>query len=253
MNKLWRLKLIAFAIHLLFSALIIGTFMFMVTQLWFPDLLFELENVWQGLQILIPVDAILGPILTLILFVPGKKGLMGDLIIIAVIQVLALVYGGFTIYGQRPEIMVFAGDRFEIIPSSKFDRTNFAVEYFDNNEQDYPLIVYALPGQTPEEQNEFVLNNIQYQKKADRYRPLTDFQSEVAKKALSLSKFVPSSDKSAQILSNFKAQYKEDEVLLFVLEGTTTYAKILLLDSTNLKHLGYLDLDPWTEYKFTDS
>ena len=249
MSKLWRLKLIAFSIHIIFSAVIIGAFMIMVTRFWFPDILFALENVWEGLQILIPVDAILGPILTLILFVPGKKGLVGDLIIIAAIQVLALVYGGYTIYGQRPEMMVFAGDRFEIIPSSKFDCKNFAIEHFKNIEIPYPFIVYSLPGQTTEEHNEFVLNNVQYQKMTERYRPLTDYQVEVSTKALSLSKFVPENDKSEQIIKDFKAQYSEDEVLLFVLEGTTSYAKILVLDSNNLNHIGYLDLNPWTEYK----
>ena len=86
MNKVWQLKLVAFFIHLLFSALLIGCFMIIVTQVWFPDVLFRLENVWEGLQILIPVDAILGPVLTLILFVPGKKGLLSDLIIIVVIR-----------------------------------------------------------------------------------------------------------------------------------------------------------------------
>ncbi len=79
MNMLWRSKLYAFSIHLLFSATIIGIFMLIVTKFWFPDILFALENVWQGLQILIPTDAILGPVLTLVLFVPGKKGLVGDL------------------------------------------------------------------------------------------------------------------------------------------------------------------------------
>lgn len=248
MNKLWRSKLIAFSIHLLFSALIIGSFMLLVTQIWFPDILFELENVWEGLQILIPVDAILGPILTLILFVPGKKGLIGDLIIIATIQVLALVYGGYTIYQQRPEVMVFAGDRFEIIPAAKFDRENFAKQYFQDVEIPYPFIVYSLPAQNQKEQNEFVLGNVQYQKMTQRYRPLTDYRTKVSKKALQLSKFVPANEASEQILKDFKARYTEDEVLLFALEGTTASYKVLVLDKS-LQHLGYLDLDPWTDYQ----
>ena len=52
--------------------------MYVIMSHWFPGYLFELENVWQGLRILVPVDAILGPLLTLIIFVPGKKGLKGD-------------------------------------------------------------------------------------------------------------------------------------------------------------------------------
>jgi len=249
MNKLWRSKLTAFSIHLLFSATIIGIFMLIVTKLWFPDILFALENVWQGLQILIPVDAILGPILTLILFVPGKKGLVGDLILIALIQVLALVYGGYTIYNQRPEIIVFVGDRFEIIPSSKFDRENFQAHYFTDVEPAFPLILYSLPAQSEEEQSEFVLNNIQYQKMSERYRPLTDHQEVVRSKALQISKFIPEDEQSKANLEQFKAKHDIAKMLFFVLEGTTSEAKIIALDSSDLTIVGYLDLNPWAKYQ----
>jgi len=249
MNKLWHSKLIAFSIHLIFSALIISMFMALVTQFWFPDILFELENVWQGLNILIPVDAILGPLLTLILFVPGKKGMKGDLIIIATIQVLALAYGGLAIYGQRPEVIAFTGDRFEIIPSSKFNKEQFAKEHFLYTNMRYPLIVYALPAQTKEGNTEFIKNNVQYQKMSERYRPLADYETVIRKKSLLLAKFSPENEASKQVLTKFKAKYKEHQILLFVLEGTTSSAKVLVLDRENLQHLGYLDLDPWTDYK----
>ena len=248
MTNLWRSKLTAFSIHILFSVLIISIFMWLVTQRWFPDILFSLENVWEGLQILIPVDAILGPLLTLILFVPGKKGLAGDLLIIAFIQIIALVFGGLTIYSQRPEVMVFAGDRFEIITAKEFDRENFAKDYFRDIEMPKPFIVYSLPAQNNEESNNFVLNNIQYQRMSERYRPISDYRSAVVKKVLNLSNFVPENVKSEEILKDFKARYHQDDVLLFILEGTTKFARVLVLDNS-MKHLGYLDLNPWTEYK----
>jgi len=248
MSKLWRLKLIAFSIHALFSVVIISIFMLFVTQLWFPDILFSLENVWQGLQILIPVHAILGPLLTLILFVPGKKGLIGDLITITTIQLLALVYGAYAIYGQRPEVIVFAGDRFEIIPSSKFDRENFAEEFFHGVSIPYPHIVYSLPAQTDKEQEKFILENVQYQKMSERYRPLKDYRDAISIKALALSKIVPSNEQSKANLEAFKEQYTNKNILLFVLEGTTTQAKIIILDNNSLENLGYLDIDPWTDY-----
>ena len=247
MTELWRKKLIAFSIHIIFSATIIGIFMIIVTQLWFPDILFELENVWEGLQILIPVDAILGPILTLVLFVPGKKGLLGDIIIIAIIQVLALAYGGHNIYSQRPAVMVFAGDRFEIIPAHKFDSEKLQMEYFEGVDvEKYPLIVYALPAQTLEEKNEFVLGNVQYQKMVERYRPVIDYKNEVSKRGLDLTKFAPEKTASQQQLMKLKEQYNNNEVLFYTLEGTTAEARILVLDSRTLKLRGYLDIDPWS-------
>ena len=249
MNKLWRLKLIAFSLHLSFSALLIGSFMVLVTQIWFPDVLFRLENVWEGLRILIPVDAILGPVLTLILFVPGKKGLLGDLVIIAVIQVLALVMGSLTIYSQRPEVIAFAGDRFEIVTSLKFDRDNLSTELFNIENLPYPLFVYALPAQTEEEQSDFVINNVQYQQMSERYRPINEYQDIIRKKALKLSNFTASSPESTLALAEFNAKYKDQDVLLFLLEGSTSDANILILNREDLSHIGYLAVDPWTEYK----
>jgi len=223
--------------------------MLVVTQIWYPGLLFSLENVWQGLQILLPVDAILGPLLTLILFVPGKKGLVGDLMVVGTLQVLALVAGGYIIYQQRPEIMVFAGDRFEIIPASKFDRENFAAQYFKDSELSYPQLVYALPGQTPEEKSSFVFNNVQYQKMSERYRPLKEFQKVISEKNLNPSYLAPVNATSKQVLDSFNIKFKDQEVMLFRLTATTTEAAILILDKNTLENLGYLNIDPWKEYK----
>ncbi len=247
MNTLWKSKLKAFSIHLLLSVLLIATFMWVVTQLWYPGLLFKLENVWQGLQILIPVDATLGPLLTLILFVPGKKGLVGDLSIIATIQVLALVGGGFAIYQSRPEVIVFTGDRFEVVTAFKYDRDNLNNEYFTQQQPTYPFIVYALPAQNDEERSHFVLNNVQYQKLSERYRPLDNYRDLLSEKSLKAANFKPSSESAKTLFAEFKNSYKKD-VFLFVLEGTTATSRIIILDKQSLQLRGFLDIDPWQNY-----
>lgn len=248
-NDLWKAKFSAFFIHLIISVLLIGSFLLVVTEVWYPGILFSLENVWQGLQILLPVDATLGPLLTLILFVPGKKGLVGDLIIVASIQLLALLAGGYLIYLQRPEIMVFAADRFEIITLAKFDRENFADKYFEDSEADYPLIAYALPAQTPEEKNHFVLNSIQYQKMSERYRPLKNYKDILINKSLTPSSLLAEDEVSAKALAAFNKKYKDKELLLLPLDATTNSSVIIILDKNTLQNLGYLNIDPWKNYK----
>ena len=248
-NNLWKAKFKAFSIHLTISILLISCFLLVATQVWYPGVLFSLENVWQGLRILLPVDAILGPLLTLILFVPGKKGLVGDLITVATIQLLALIAGGYLIYSQRPEIMVFTADRFEIIPSSKFDRENFADEYFQGSKDEYPLIVYALPAQTPEEKNDFVLNGIQYQKMSERYRPLANYKDILINKSLVTSSLLVEDEISEKALAAFNNKYRDKEILLLPLDATTKSSAIIILDKNTLQNLGYLDLDPWKNSK----
>ena len=114
-----QIRFKAFGIHLALSIAVILIFLLIVTQFWYPGPLFKLEGVWQGLQILIPVDAVLDPILTLLLYVPGKKGLKLDLTIIAVLQVGALAYGGMLIYKQRPVAYAFVADRFGVVLASE--------------------------------------------------------------------------------------------------------------------------------------
>ncbi len=105
----------AFAIHLGLSALIVLTVLTLAVGLWYPGRFFAAEGGWTVLRILIFVDLILGPTLTLIVFRPGKKGLRLDLTIIALLQLAALSYGTSVIYSERPAFLVFNVDRFSIL------------------------------------------------------------------------------------------------------------------------------------------
>ncbi|MCK4951005.1 MAG: hypothetical protein KAS48_04245, partial [Gammaproteobacteria bacterium] len=242
-------KIAAFLIHCVFSACIIGIFMAIVMGLWFPDNLFELEDVWEGLKILIPVYAIVGPLLTLILYAPNKKGLKIDISMIAIFQIVALLYGGWTIYGQRPAVFVFAGDRFEIIPYSEFDQSKLLKEYYPASITKYPLITYALPGQNNEEKKDFIFNNIQYQKSPERYRPLNDYIDILRKRALDINNFKPGTSESTVSLVKFIKRHKNNQdILLFPLQGTTFDSIVLVLDIKGISNAGYIDIDPWSEY-----
>jgi hypothetical protein len=68
---------------------------------------------------------VLGPLLTLLLFKPGKKGLWFDLCVIVIVQVAALVYGVTVIYGERPYFNVFAVDRFTVLTRSEVDQAEW--------------------------------------------------------------------------------------------------------------------------------
>ena len=248
-KKLWQAKLMAFGVHILFSATIIGIFMAFVTQVWFPGMLFKLEDVWEGLRILVPVDAILGPLLTLVLFVPGKKGLVGDLAIIALLQISALVYGAYTIYDQRPEVIVFAGDRFEVLPSSIFEKDKLNSEYFEKETLPYPMVTYALPAQNKEEMTDFVLNNVQYQRMAERFRPINNYREVVSAKSLNIDYFEGDDQESSKLIEKLKADFNSETQGLYILQGTTTQGIVVILDNEDFRIQGYSEIDPWRYYK----
>jgi hypothetical protein len=105
----------AFLVHFALSAGVVGLFSAVLLVFWYPAPLFEASGAWQVLRILIGVDVVLGPVLTWVVFKPAKRSLVFDLAVIAIVQLAALLYGGFTIYTQRPYYAVFAVDRFEFL------------------------------------------------------------------------------------------------------------------------------------------
>ena len=105
----------AFLSHLAVSATIVGIVILLVFAVWYPRPYFEAVGTWPIVRILIGVDLVLGPVLTLIVFRPNKPRLLLDVSIIAAVQAAALVYGVTVLYRERPYYLVFAIDRFHIL------------------------------------------------------------------------------------------------------------------------------------------
>ncbi len=106
----------AFFSHLTLSAVLVGSVCALIFFVWYPHPYFQAVGAWDALRVLIGVDLVVGPALTLILFKPGKRGLLFDLCFIACVQAAALVYGVTVIYTERPYVNVFAVDRFTTYP-----------------------------------------------------------------------------------------------------------------------------------------
>ncbi len=115
----------AFLTHLLASALIVSAVCVLVFFVWYPHPYFRISGAWNPLRVLIGVDLVLGPLMTLLLFKPGKKGLWFDLCVILTVQLVALVYGVTVIYSERPYFSVFAVDRFTVLTRSDVDQAEW--------------------------------------------------------------------------------------------------------------------------------
>jgi hypothetical protein len=81
---------------------------------WYPGPLFQAAGGNELLFILVGVDVVIGPLLTLAVFKAGKKGMKLDLGVIGILQVAALVYGSWVVAQARPAFIVFVKDRFEV-------------------------------------------------------------------------------------------------------------------------------------------
>lgn len=128
----------AFAIHLGISLAIFAVLAYLVLAVWYPDLFFTTDGGWQGMRIIIAVDLVLGPLLTLIVYKHGKPGLKFDLTCIGAFQTLCLVAGTWLVYTERPLAIIYADGQFTSLSSDSYTDAGMAIPNFAQFPGDYP-------------------------------------------------------------------------------------------------------------------
>ncbi len=108
-------------VHLLGSACVVALVFGLVRQIWYPGRLFEAASGFNLMIILILVDLTLGPVITLIIYSPGKPSLKSDIITVVVLQIGFLLYGVWSIYAARPVYIPFDEDRFYLVTANEID------------------------------------------------------------------------------------------------------------------------------------
>jgi hypothetical protein len=154
----------ASGIHLLLSGLIVGSVLVFMATMWYRWPLFEVAGGGGLTLILAGVDVTLGPLITLIIFRPGKKGLKFDLSAIALVQLAALAYGIHVVYLARPVYLVFAFDRFELVTAKDIDPADLAQvtrEEFKRLPLGRPGFIAAQPPRDPKAQMQIILTALQ--------------------------------------------------------------------------------------------
>ena len=110
-----------FLMHFASSILVAIVLIALVFFVWYPAPLASAEGVMTIFLMLVVIDVIVGPLLSLLVYKEGKKTLKMDLSIIVLIQVLATGYGVYAIAQSRPAWIVQAGWLFEVIPANVVD------------------------------------------------------------------------------------------------------------------------------------
>lgn len=103
--------------HFLGSVLVASLAAVLVFLVWYPHPYGLLSGGVSLFLILVSVDVICGPLLTLVLFNPGKprRELFIDLTLVFLIQLAALIYGMHMVQQARPLFLVHEVDRFRVI------------------------------------------------------------------------------------------------------------------------------------------
>jgi len=180
----------AFLIHFGISLLIFIALAAIMRIIWYPGDLFMMDGGLQGLQLIAPIDLVLGPALTLCFYRPWKKNIKFDMAAIATVQIAALSYGVYATYQQRPAAIVFAENRFETLSLAEYKaasdemlamgKTPKSISEFEGR---MPVVLHAKPF-TGDEFGDYladILNGLpELRERSDRFQAIADARHQIA-------------------------------------------------------------------------
>ncbi len=137
-------KLKAFGAHLSISVVLFVGIIAACMTLWYPPPYFWIDGGIQVTRLAAMVDIVLGPLLTLVVFRPGKASLKRDLAVIGVVQIGFLAWGVHVLYEERPILSAFIGypaERFYPIPKQYIVDSKRPIEELVALSGDRPALV----------------------------------------------------------------------------------------------------------------
>ena len=150
-------KVKATFVHLLFSLLIFIVILYFILVEWYPEPFFTAQGGMQGIRLMALVHLVLGPLLTFIVFdhLKKKKDIVFDLSLIAIVQIVALIWGGFLVYSQRPIALVFWEDAFYTVVNDDYAIQGLENPDFSQFSAHVPPLIYVRSPTTQAELEEF--------------------------------------------------------------------------------------------------
>src|SRR3954469_11985992 len=226
----------ASGLHLLISIAIAVGVVTLMLALWYPGPLFEAAGGNDLLIILIGVDVVVGPLITLVVFRSGKPGMKFDLSVVAVLQVAALVYGVHAVYLARPAFIVFVADQFQVASAAQLDPEELAKAKYPEFRQPplgEPMLAFADLPTDPQELRQFALVGFaghDLQEFPRFYVPYTERTAQVLAKSWPLARMRQFEPGAAKVVDAWLAQSgtKEADVRYVPLRARQAWVAVLI-------------------------
>ncbi len=118
-------RLRAVTIHLGVCLLIASLAAWLVFQVWYPAPFSAMTQVTPVFALLVGIDVVVGPALTLVVARPSKSRaeLLRDLSVIGLLQLGALAYGLHSVASARPVALVFEVDLLRLVTANEIDES----------------------------------------------------------------------------------------------------------------------------------
>lgn len=238
----WRLAASMAAFLLLFAV---------IRLLWYPGSYFAISGAAKLVVVLLGVVIVIGPVLTTVVFKPGKWGLGFDIRALIAVEIFVLILAGAMIFERRPYYVVFAVDRFEVVTRTEVDRAKVRFDEHRTKPFNAPRFVYAELPTDPEEYSRLVDEVVfEGRKDIDRrpefWKPYGDRASAIKAKARPLLDLIRFSDKRKSSVQKWLSRHPGviDNLLYVPVRGRGRDAAMILQADKELP-VGIIDIDPW--------
>jgi hypothetical protein len=179
---------------------------------------------------------VIGPLITLVVFKPGKRGLRFDLAVIGILQVAALLYGGYVMFAARPAFIVFVKDRFEVATPVDLEPERLAearLPQFRKPPLWGPVMVAADMPTDRAEHNKVVeaaMAGLDLHNFPKYFVPYEDRKQQVLAQAQTLQQLRKTEPKWAQVVDQYLASSitNETDILFMPLRARRAWVGVLL-------------------------
>lgn len=110
--------------HFLISIAVGALLLVLCWFVWYPAPMLMAIGGHEIFLLVVGIDVVLGPLLTLVAFKSGKKSLKFDLGVIALLQMAALFYGVNTLLEARPVYIAALGNTFQVVQATEITDAN---------------------------------------------------------------------------------------------------------------------------------
>ena len=181
MNQRFKFFLCHLSISILIALIITGIIFFV----WYPSPLAQAVGVIHLFIMLILIDLIVGPLMTLLIYKKDINAFKMDLSIIIIIQIAALIYGLHSITQGRPVWIVFNQNKFELVRVNDqfIENTEHIHKQFQTISWTGPHYAAAVPSQNMKQREDDLfmdaLGGVSLAQRPERYVALSHVKQKI--------------------------------------------------------------------------
>ncbi|WP_299874341.1 hypothetical protein [uncultured Cocleimonas sp.] len=237
--------------NLYISQAIIFVFLIFAYFSWFPHSFTQLGGFYKTAWMLIFVDLVLGPLLVFLVYKENKKYLKFDINVLLSIQLIAFIFGAYSLFLKHPAYAVFSIDRFVLTNVSNiYPRPSWSEQlnsYFFSSPN---FVVANLPKEI-KEHNDLMLDVVfkgqpDIDSRPKYFTPLNQHAKTVMEKGINIYHLI-SNNQAEQKLRMFSKKHNGniDDYAYFPMSGNNKKDVIWAFDRKTAKPVGIIDINPW--------